>query len=88
MFQGVKFQTMDYVRSRDANEAIDNRAEEIDQMKEQWLQEQDSRQQEKAALMSRIEELDGEIKAKISQLRDQQSTDSNQKKQNLAIFAE
>ena len=60
MFQGVKFQTMDYVRSRDANEAIDNRAEEIDQMKEQWLQEQDSRQQEKAALMSRIEELDGE----------------------------
>ena len=65
MFQGVKFQTQDYVRSRDANEAIDNRAEEIDQMKEQWLQEQDSRQQEKAALMSRIEELDGEIKAKI-----------------------
>lgn len=38
--------------------------------------------------MARIEELDGQIKGKIAQLRDQQSTDSNQKKQNLAIFAE
>ena len=30
--------------------------------------------------MARIEELDGQIKGKIAQLRDQQSTDSNQKK--------
>lgn len=39
MFQNVRFQTMDYVRSRDANEAIDTRAEEIDQMKVEWLQQ-------------------------------------------------
>lgn len=39
MFQGVRFQTMDYVRSRDANEAIDTRAEEIDAMKVEWLQQ-------------------------------------------------
>ena len=44
MFQNVRFQTMDYVRSRDANEAIDTRAEEIDQMKVDWLQQQDQRQ--------------------------------------------
>ena len=88
MFQNVRFQTMDYVRSRDANEAIDTRAEEIDQMKVEWLQQQDQRQQDKAALMLKIEELDGQIKGKIAQLRDQQSTDSNQKKQNLSIFAD
>ena len=38
--------------------------------------------------MLKIEELDGQIKGKIAQLRDQQSTDSNQKKQNLSIFAD
>jgi|Transcript_15135 hypothetical protein len=54
MFQAMKFQTSDYVRSRDQQARLDPQVQRIHQDRQVWLQQQQNEEAGKAQLSEEI----------------------------------